>query len=40
MQADQSAARPQDRVVRVTFARNSLPPLQFPPFEAPRPLRF
>ncbi|HEU0155579.1 MAG TPA: DUF4157 domain-containing protein [Stellaceae bacterium] len=40
MQADQSAARPQDRVVRVTFARNSLPPLRSEPLKPPRPLRF
>ena len=39
-QADPSAARPGDRVVRVTFARNSLPPLRFEPLKPPRPLRF
>jgi hypothetical protein len=39
-QADQSAARPEDRVVRVTFARNSLPPLRFEPLQRPRPPRF
>jgi hypothetical protein len=35
-QADQVAANPEDRVVKVTFMRNQLPPLQAPQFPGPR----
>jgi hypothetical protein len=33
--ADKSSANPEDRVVRVTFMRNTLPPLQVPPLKLP-----
>jgi Domain of unknown function (DUF4157)/OmpA family len=37
LKADPNGARPEDRVVRVTFARNSLPPLKLEPPAMPPP---
>ena len=35
--ADQTTANPEDRVVQVSFMRNTLPPLQAPQLQAPKP---